>query len=89
MHALSPEEPFGKDSDTILTKWYSKGASGWGMLFSLEAPFGKDYKTILTRWGFQKNTKKKKKKIKSDTPQLVQIPSPGEDALPDEVPQGD
>ena len=85
MHALSPEEPFGKDSDTILTKWYSKGASGWGMLFSLEAPFGKDYKTILTRWGFQDNSKKSK----SDIPQLVQITSPGEDALPDEAPQGD
>ena len=91
MHALSPETPFGKTSDTIPTKWYSKGASGWGMLFSLEAPFGKDYETILTRWGFQDNSKiaKKSKKFKSDIPQLVQIPSPGEDALPDEVPQGD
>ena len=60
MHTLSPEAPFGKDSDTILTKWYSKGASGWGMLFSLEALFGKDYETILTRWGFQDISKKSK-----------------------------
>jgi len=50
-----PESPVGRDSDTILTKWYSKGASGLGMLFSLEAPFGKDSEGIITRWGFQDN----------------------------------
>jgi hypothetical protein len=32
---------------------------------------------------------KKINKFKSAIPQLVQIASPGEDALPDEVPQGD
>ena len=73
MHALSPEAPFGKDSDTIPTKWYSKGASGWGMLFSLEAPFGKDYETILTRWGFQDNSKNSKKS-KATFPNLSKSP---------------
>ena len=78
---FSAGAPFGRDSDTILTRWYSKHANVWGVLFSPETPFGKESERI------RKN--KEFKQIQSGIAQPVRIVLPVKGSLPDEFPRGD
>jgi hypothetical protein len=62
---FSPEAPFGKDSDTMLAKWYSQSASGWGMLWGFQDNSTKNKELKI----------QKKQKSKVTLPNLSKSPS--------------